>query len=76
MAEVAEASGRDPLELAAGGGDDYELLFTAPDDRRGAIEAGAGLPVAWLGSVEAGSGVVLIGPDGAPAEQLRGYEHA
>ena len=76
VAEVAAATGRDPIELAAGGGDDYELLFTAPADRREAIEGGAGLPVAWLGSVEAGSGVVLTGPDGAVAEQLRGYEHA
>jgi len=76
VTEVAEATGRDPLALAAAGGDDYELLFTAPDDRRAAIEAGAGLAVAWLGSVEAGSGVVLTGSDGAPAEQLRGYEHA
>jgi thiamine-monophosphate kinase len=76
VADVAEASGRDPLELAAAGGDDYELLFTTPEDRRGAIEAAAGLPVAWLGSVEAGSGVLLTGADGAVAEQLRGYEHA
>jgi thiamine-monophosphate kinase len=72
---VAEATGRDPLELAAAGGDDYELLFTAAPERRAAIEAGAGLPVAWLGSVEDGSGVVLTGAGGAGAE-LRGYEHA
>jgi len=76
MAEVAAAGGRDALELAVGGGDDYELLFTAPEGRRAGIEAAAGLPVAWIGSVEAGSGVALIGAGGERAEQLRGYEHA
>ena len=76
VAEVAEAARRDPLDLAAGGGDDYELLFTAPAERCEAIEAGAGLPVAWLGTVEPGSGTVLARPDGGVAEQLRGYEHA
>jgi thiamine-monophosphate kinase len=76
VVEVADASGRDPLDLAAAAGDDYELLFTAPRDRREAIEGGAGLPVAWVGSVEAGAGVVLTRPGGAVAEELRGYEHA
>ena len=33
VAAVAEAAGRDPLELAAGAGDDYELLVTAPPER-------------------------------------------
>ena len=32
-AEVAAAAGRDPLDLAAGGGEDYELLATIPPDR-------------------------------------------
>ena len=34
---VAEAAGRDPLELAAAAGDDYELLVAAPPDRRADI---------------------------------------
>jgi thiamine-monophosphate kinase len=76
VVEVAAATGRDPTELAAAGGDDYELLFTAPRERQAAIEDAAGLPVAWIGSVEAGSGVTLERPDGAVAEELRGYEHA
>ena len=74
---VAAAAGLDPLELAAGGGDDYELLFTAAPEGRTAAEAaarGAGTHVRWLGRVEAGAGVRLIGPDGRPVE-LSGFEH-
>jgi thiamine-monophosphate kinase len=60
-------------EEAATGGDDYELLFTIAPDRRGAAEAA--VPVTWLGEVAAGSGLVLVGPDGRPVEGLSGYEH-
>ena len=74
---VARAAGRDPLELAASGGDDYELLFTAAPDRRETVEStarAAGATVTWVGSVSAGAGVRLVGPDGRPVE-LSGYEH-
>src|SRR5438067_2327340 len=74
---VARAAGRDPLELAAAGGDDYELLFTAAPDRRETVEStarAAGVAVTWVGSVAAGSGVRLLGRDGRPVE-LSGYEH-
>ena len=74
---VARAAGRDPLELAATGGDDYELLFTTAPETRDAVEAaarGAGTGVRWLGRVGAGSGVRLVGPGGEPVE-LSGFEH-
>jgi thiamine-monophosphate kinase len=75
---VARACERDPLELAATEGDDYELLFTAPPERRGGIERAAGATgarVSWLGDVRAGSGLVeLRASDGRPVE-LSGYEH-
>ena len=74
---VASAAGRDPLELAAGGGDDYELLFTAPPQRRAAVEEAtraAGTFVRWLGRVEAGVGAVLVGPGGDPVG-IAGFEH-
>ena len=73
--EVARAAGRDPRELAATAGDDYELLFTAPPESREGIERAAGLPVTWLGGVRAGRGLVLLGEEDEPVE-LRGYEHA
>jgi thiamine-monophosphate kinase len=72
IAHVPCARGVSPEE-AATGGDDYELLFTIPPDRREAAEAAA--PVTWLGEVVAGSGLVLVGRDGRPVEGLSGYEH-
>ena len=46
--EVAEALGVDPVELAATGGEDYELCACVPPGRREAAEA-AGLT--WVGEV-------------------------
>jgi thiamine-monophosphate kinase len=77
VAAVARAAGRDPLELAATGGDDYELLITAGPERRETVEAAArsaGTTVTWVGSVEAGAGTRLVAPDGRTVE-LAGYEH-
>src|SRR5665809_33212 len=42
VAQVAQADGRNPLELAATEGDDYELLWTVAPEQRAAVEqAGA-----------------------------------
>jgi thiamine-monophosphate kinase len=69
---VAAAAGRDPAELAASAGEDFELLFSAPPERRAALEAAA--PVAWIGEVREGSGLRLLDAAGREA-QLSGYEH-
>ena len=58
---------------AAGGGDDYELLFTIAPERRAAAEAAA--EVTWLGDAGPGVGLALVGADGRVVEGLRGYEH-
>jgi thiamine-monophosphate kinase len=74
---VARAVGREPAELAATGGDDYELLVTAPLEQRAELEraaAGAGVALTWLGRVEAGAGVVLRAPAGGTLDAV-GYEH-
>ncbi|MFL5827116.1 MAG: thiamine-phosphate kinase [Thermoleophilaceae bacterium] len=72
VAAVAAAAGRDPAELAASAGEDFELLFTAPPDQRAAFEAAA--PVSWVGAVREGSGLRLLDAGGREA-QLSGYEH-
>jgi thiamine-monophosphate kinase len=76
---VARAAGeRDPFELAATAGDDYELLFTAPPERRAGIEraaAATGTRVSWLGDVRAGGGLVEIHAADGRLVELAGYEH-
>ncbi len=71
VAEVAAAGGLDCVELAAAGGEDYELLFTIPADRwPGALTTG-GLALTRLGQVTAGEGLLFAGAGSG----LRGYEH-
>ncbi len=72
VAEAALAAGRDPVELAAAGGEDHELLFTLDEERWEQAEHSAGVELTRLGGVVAGEGLVLAG---APAGGLRGYEH-
>jgi thiamine-monophosphate kinase len=62
------------------GGDDYELLFTAPAARRAEVEAAgaaAGLAVTRIGRIVGGAPVVrLLGAGGKPIEVARrGYDH-
>ena len=71
--EVARVAGREPHELAATGGEDYELLFTVPPARWDAIAAVA--DVTRLGGVVGGHGTRWDGLEGGHLEQLRGYEH-
>jgi len=70
--EVTEALGVDAAELAATGGEDYELCACVPETARTRAEA-AGLR--WIGTVEAGEPGVdwLNAPPGANA--WRGFEH-
>ena len=71
----------DPLRLGAAlsGGDDYELLFTAAAEAGTALMALAdelGLPLARIGQIEAGSGVVVLDDKGdLLAIPVAGYRH-
>ena len=69
----------DRLELALTGGDDYEILFTAPQGTEAAIaELGRelALPLARIGRIEAGAGVTAVNADGAPiALSSAGWRH-
>jgi thiamine-monophosphate kinase len=69
VAEVAATAGRDPLDLAAGGGEDYELLATLPAERferASAAVGGAGLTA--IGEAIAGAGVEIRLPGGGILE--------
>jgi thiamine-monophosphate kinase len=61
------------------GGDDYELCFTAPAERRDAVQAAAesaGVAVTCIGRITGEPGLAVLGPDGAPLTIDRtGYDH-
>ena len=78
---TAAALDADPARLATvlTGGDDYELLFTAPAAQRPKIAELAerlDLPLSEIGEVVGGRGVKVIGPDAAPMRfTSAGYTH-
>lgn len=61
------------------GGDDYEILFTAPRGTEQAVAALARqfeLPITRIGEIREGSGVKVIQADGAVREiEARGWQH-
>ena len=74
---AAESGG---IEIAATGGDDYEVLAAVPEARARAFAAAAvaaGVPVHAIGRVSEGEGELRVaGFDGAPARFARGaYSH-
>ena len=81
VALCAEPSlGIDMLRLCAlSGGDDYELVFTAPADLREAVErAGrdSATPVARIGRIEAEPGVRIVDAAGAAlAQRFVSFDH-
>jgi thiamine-monophosphate kinase len=67
------------LEYVLAGGDDYELAFTAPADRREAVQAAsraAGTAVTRIGAIEAEPGLRLVDAQGRPLErQFASFDH-
>jgi thiamine-monophosphate kinase len=78
VAAVAAELGLEPAELAAAGGEDYELCFCVAPQARAAAEAavrgagGAGLT--WIGRVAAGAPEVRWSGTSSAAS-WRGFEH-
>ncbi len=66
-------------ECVLSGGDDYELLFTAPAARHteiAALEGELALPLTVIGKIQTGDGLVLRAPDGTPMSvTAMGYDH-
>jgi len=78
--DVAAALGRDPIELAVTGGEDYELLLTAdPVAFHGLaaeLQAATGTLLAVVGEVvEATAGVQFVDARGEPIRVGEGFEH-
>lgn len=69
----------DPWSLPLAGGEDYELLFTAPQaaaDTARALLAAVDTPVTVIGEIVAGTGVRVIAADGSDyTPRSRGYNH-
>ncbi|MFL6694333.1 MAG: thiamine-phosphate kinase [Ramlibacter sp.] len=68
------------LAWVLAGGDDYELAFTAPPDRRDEVAAAAaasGTPVARIGCIDAEAGLRLVDAEGRLVEAplTRGFDH-
>jgi thiamine-monophosphate kinase len=78
VAEVAAATGQDPLQLAVSGGEDYELLAALPPDRleeaTQRIGDAAETTLTEVGQVSAGKGVEIRLPGGGLLES-QGYDH-
>jgi thiamine-monophosphate kinase len=78
VAEVALAAERDPLQLAASGGEDYELLAALPPDRladaANGVGAAAETSLTPVGEVAAGAGVEIRLPGGGLL-QTRSFDH-
>ena len=74
---VARLTGRDALEFALRGGEDYELLFTAPTDPRSLVSGAVpDLAVTRIGEVEGGEPIPrLVEPGGREGPLTGGFDH-
>jgi thiamine-monophosphate kinase len=67
------------VALALAGGDDYELLFTAPPDARAritALSADAGITLARIGRIDEEAGIRVVDGDGHRIESDAGaFDH-
>jgi len=66
-------------DLVLNGGDDYELVFTAPPSARAQVSQAAHTaqtPVTRIGTITASPGLKCVGPDGAPVTlTTRSFDH-
>jgi thiamine-monophosphate kinase len=79
VVEVAAAVGIDALEVAAAAGEDYELLFTAPEDARKRVEqagSDSGSPVTWIGRVSGtGDAAPTLLDETGRSRRFAGWDH-
>jgi thiamine-monophosphate kinase len=66
--------GHDPVSVAATGGEDYELLISAPEPVLQALAESVEVPVTRIGEVTVGGGLVFL-RGGEVVEGLSGWDH-
>jgi thiamine-monophosphate kinase len=72
------ADARLEAQCVLSGGDDYELLFTAPQSRRVELEALArelALPLSRIGEITSGTGLTVLDRGKKPMPYKRGFDH-
>ena len=74
---LARELGQDPLSLALGGGEDYELLFTLSQKRIDKLVAQIEFPVSLVGEITEKKGKIFLVDKNNHRHPLkaRGYEH-
>ncbi len=79
VGEVAAELGVAPWELAAAGGEDYELCFCAAAADRTDVQAAVAelhtVEVTWVGEVHAGEPGLRLSDERGDAIRIEGYEH-
>ncbi len=78
LLSFASLAGRDPIETALAGGDDYELLFTTPAESAGRFADPPpewGVAVRSVGRVETGDGAFLEDERGMQPVGHLGFDH-
>jgi thiamine-monophosphate kinase len=79
VADVAAELGVAPWQLAAGGGEDYELCFCAAAEDRAQVETAVrelgAVQVSWIGEVVAGAAGLRLSDERGDAVRIEGYEH-
>jgi thiamine-monophosphate kinase len=79
LACVPALDAKRATQLVLAGGDDYELVFTAPPAQRAAVQAaarGSATPVTRIGQVDAESGLRLVDDAGqAVANTFASFDH-
>lgn len=76
--EVRQTFGDSSLEMALGGGEDYQLLFAAPEKIVAGVRAASPYPVTVIGEIRAESPgeIRVIGPGGKSYRPQRtGWDH-
>ena len=78
-APASEALRRSVLRHVLSGGDDYELVFTAPASKSEAVQAAAlasQTPVTCIGHIDAAPGLRLVDQSGRPvANDFQSFDH-